>query len=374
MPTPRSIVIVHAMRDWFVLIAHLMVTTVRIVIPGGARAVIAESLLLKHQLLILNRPRRKAPRLHTLDRILLGLSAMLVSPQRMLKVAVVLKPATLLRFHRALIRRKYQWLFSASTRRRPGPKGPSNELIAVILKIKRLNPRFGCPRIAQQISHAFGLEIDKDVVRRILANHPLPKSGGSGPSWLSAIAESRDSLWSVDLFRCESILLKSFWVMVVMDVYTRRIVGFGVEPTPIDGISVCRMFNQARYGQPLPKRLSSDHDPLFRFHRWRANLRVLDIEELKPIPFVPRSHPFVERLIGTLRREYLDRTFFWNGVDLHRKLDRFATYCNERRVHAGLSGRTPLDRCGATPGQPANLDHFAWRSDCSGLFHTPIAA
>jgi transposase InsO family protein len=362
------------MRDWLVLIVHLIVTTIRTVTPGGARAVIAESLLLKHQLLILNRSRKKAPKLRALDRILLGLGAMLVSPQRILKVAVAIRPATLLRFHRALVRRKYQWLFSSKTRRRPGPKGPSKELIAAILEIKRLNPRFGCPRIAQQISHAFGLEIDKDVVRRILANHPLPKSGGEGPSWLSAIAEARDSLWSLDLFHCESILLKSFWVMVVMDVFTRRIVGFGVEPAHIDGISVCRMFNQARYGQTLPKHLSSDHDPLFRFHRWRANLRVLDIEELKSVPFVPRSHPFIERLIGTLRREYLDQTFFWNGPDLHRKLDRFAAYYNQRRVHAGLGGRTPFEQGGATACQPANLDHFAWRSECSGLFHTPIAA
>jgi transposase InsO family protein len=159
-----------------------------------------------------------------------------------------------------------------------------------------------------------------------------------------------------------------------MDVFTRRIVGFGVEPAHIDGISVCRMFNQARSGQPLPKRLSSDHDPLFRFHRWRANLRVLDIEELKSVPFVPRSHPFIERLIGTLRREYVDQTFFWNGLDLHRKLDRFAVYYNEWRVHAGLSGRTPFERCRKTAGRPANLEHFAWRSDCSGLFHMPIAA
>ena len=67
------------MRDWLILIAHLMVTAVRIVIPG-ARAIITESLLLKHQLLILNRPRKKASRLHTLDRILLGLIAILVSP------------------------------------------------------------------------------------------------------------------------------------------------------------------------------------------------------------------------------------------------------------------------------------------------------
>jgi transposase InsO family protein len=362
------------MRDGFVLLAHLIVTIIKIVAPGGARAVVAESLLLKHQLLILNRARRKAPPLRALDRILLGLGAILVSPQRILKVAVVLRPTTLLRFHRALVRRKYQWLFSAKIGRRPGPKGPSEELIAAVLEIKRLNPRFGCPRIAQQISHAFGLEIDKDVVRRILAQYRHPKRGGQGPSWLSAFAEARDSIWSVDLFRCESIVLKSFWVMVVMDVFTRRIVGFGVEPAHIDGVSVCRMFNQARYDQPLPKRLSTDHDPLFRFHRWRANLRILEIEELKSVPFVPRSHPFIERLIGTLRREYLDHTFFWNGLDLHRKLDRFAAYYNQCRVHAGLDGQTPLERRCTTAFQPANLQHFAWRSDCSGLFHTPIAA
>jgi putative transposase len=81
-----------------------------------------------------------------------------------------------------------------------------------------------------------------------------------------------------------------------------------------------------------------------------------------------------EHLIGTLRREYLDQTIFWNGLDLRRKLNRFATYYNQRRVHAGLSGRTPVARCGTTAGQPANLDHYAWRPDCFGLFHTPTAA
>jgi len=72
--------------------------------------------------------------------------------------------------------------------------------------------------------------------------------------------------------------------------------------------------------------------------------------------------------------QYLDQTFFWNSLDLHRKLVRFAAYYSERRVHAGLSGWTPFERCGETAHQRADLDHFAWRSDCSGLFHTPIAA
>src|SRR5258708_10478740 len=197
------------MRDWLVLMAHLIVTIIKVMAPGAARAVVAESLLLKHQLLILNRSRKKAPKLRALDRILLGMGALLISPQRILKVAVAIRPSTLLRFHRALVRRKYQWLFSGKPRRRPGPKGPSQELIAAILEIKRLNPSFGCPRIAQQISHAFGLEINTDVVRRILARHPLPKSGGQGPSWLSPIAEARASLCSLDLFPCHSILLNT---------------------------------------------------------------------------------------------------------------------------------------------------------------------
>lgn len=76
----------------------------------------------------------------------------------------------------------------------------------------KCNPHFGCPRIAQQMAHAFGVEIGKDVVRRILAQHFRPPSGTEGPSWLTLIGDMKDSLWSVDLFRCESIVLKSYWV------------------------------------------------------------------------------------------------------------------------------------------------------------------
>src|SRR6266404_2133945 len=135
------------MRDGLVLLAHLIVTIIKVMAPGGARAVVAESLLLKHQLLVLTRSRRKAPPLRALDPILLGLGAILVSHQRILKVAVAIRPSTLLRFHRALVRRKYQWLFSSKTGRRPGPKGPSKELIAAVLEIKRLNPRLAAPAL-----------------------------------------------------------------------------------------------------------------------------------------------------------------------------------------------------------------------------------
>ena len=92
---------------------------------------------------------------------------------------------------------------------------------------------------------------------------------------LTFFGHMKDSLHSIDLFRCESVALQTYWVLVVMDQYTRRIVGFGVHAGIVDGVAVCRMFNRAIRGQATPKYLSSDHDPLYRFHQWQANLRVL---------------------------------------------------------------------------------------------------
>ena len=364
------------MRDVLLLAIHLFVTIVKLMRPGGLRAVAAESLLLKHQLLISNRSRQRAPNVTTLDRFVLGLAALFVNPRRFPKLGALIRPATLLKFHRALVDGKYRRLFSsASSRLKPGPKGPSAEIIAAIIDLKSRNPKFGCVRIAQQIAHAFGVVIDKDVVRRVLAKHFRSNGSGSdGPSWLTLIAQSKDSLWSVDMFRCESILLQTHWVLVVMDVFTRRIIGFGVAPANIDGIFVCRMFNHAIAGQSLPKHLSTDNDPLFRFHRWLANLRVLEIDEIKSVPYVPVSHPFIERLIGTVRREYLDRMFFWNSADLARKLGEFRDYYNAHRVHRSLNGTTPAQFAGASSPAPASLKNYAWRLHCRGLFQTPVAA
>jgi len=300
------------MRELLLLAIHLIVTIAKLLRPGGVRSVAAESLLLKQQIIIGNRSRRRAPNLTSLDRFVLGLITMFIRPHRIPKLSAILKPTTLFKLHKALVDRKYRLLFSSTGhRRKPGPKGPAPELVAAIVEMKVRNPKFGCVRIAQQISQAFSVEIDKDVVRRVLAQHYRPgDSGSSGPSWLTVIAHSKDSLWSVDLFRCESILLRSYWVLVVMDVFTRKIIGFGVAREYIDGASVCRMFNEAVACQPRPKHISTDHDPLFRFNRWLANLRILEIDEIKSVPYTPTSHPFIKRLIGTIRREYLDRQFF----------------------------------------------------------------
>ena len=131
------------------------------------------------------------------------------------------------------------------------------------------------------------MDINKDVVRRILGKHYRPQSGSGGPSWLTFIGQTKDSLWSIDLFRCESLKLRTHWVLVVMDQFTRRIIGFGIHRGIVDGPSLCSMFRRAIRGKSLPKYLSTGHDPLYRFHQWQANLRVLEVMEIKTVPYVP---------------------------------------------------------------------------------------
>jgi transposase InsO family protein len=199
-------------------------------------------------------------------------------------------------------------------------------------------------------------------------------SGDGGPSWLTFICHMKDSLGSVDQFRCESLLLRSYWVLVVMDQFTRRLIGFGVHAGDVDGVALCCMFNRATSRMGAPRYLSSDHDPLFRYHRWQANLRVLDIQEVKSLPYAPFSHPFVERLIGTLRREYLDHIFFWNVADLERKLTDFQVYFNRSRVHSALDGDTPAVVSGDAVTSSAELGNFRWQTHCRGLYQLPVAA
>jgi transposase InsO family protein len=134
------------------------------------------------------------------------------------------------------------------------------------------------------------------------------------------------------------------------------------------------MFNKIVSGITPPKYLSSDNDPLFEYHRWQANLRVLEVDEIKTGPEVPISHAFIERLFGTVRREFLDHILFWNSLDLERKLGEFQYYYNEERVHASLGGDTPAEIAGDSVTPRAKIDDFRWRTHCRGLVQLPIAA
>ena len=96
--------------------------------------------------------------------------------------------------------------------------------------------------------------------------------------------------------------------------------------------------------------------------------------EIKTVPYVPLSHPFVERLIGTIRREFLDCVPFWNAHDLQQKLRNFQEYYNRVRVHRGLDGATPDVASANAEPRVARLDDYRWKSYCGGLYQLPAAA
>jgi putative transposase len=98
------------------------------------------------------------------------------------------------------------------------------------------------------------------------------------------------------------------------------------------------------------------------------------VEAVRTVPNAPWSHPFVERLIGTLRREFLDHLLFWNAADLERKLGLYQRYYNRWRSHQGLEGDTPEEKAGSSGPKPIQLGGYAWQSHCHGLFELPIAA
>ena len=120
------------MKAAILLLAHLLVRAAMLIRPGRVKAVLAENLLLKHQLLILRRPRRRAPNLRPTDRLLFGFATLFLNSRRLLRAAIVLQPSTLLCFHRQLVSLKCRFLYSSYPRCNPGPKGPAPELIEVI--------------------------------------------------------------------------------------------------------------------------------------------------------------------------------------------------------------------------------------------------
>ena len=84
--------------------------------------------------------------------------------------------------------------------------------------------------------------------------------------------------------------------------------------------------------------------------------------------------PFIERLIGSVRRDILDKTFYWNAYDLQNKLELFQNYYNEERCHHGIDGITPLNKADESPSTVVFIDNYRWKKHCRGLFELPIAA
>jgi len=364
------------MKTLILITIHILVTLLKLCLRGGLRRIVAENIFIKQQLIVVKRSMKKCPALSPVERLIFGFWAGILSPSRLLKSAVIIKPATLYKFHKWLVKLKYRKLFNPNKYKKPGPKGPSQEVIDLILAIKNKNPEYGCPKIALMVVNTFGIEIDKDDVRRVLDKYykpGKPTSPSKGPSWLTFFGDMKDSLWSLDFFRLESVSLQTHWVMIVMDQYSRRIIGFAVKAGSLSGMDIAMMFLETM-GETIPTFLSTDNDPLFKSTMWQFVIYGLELNPLKSEPRKPWTHPFVERLIGSCRREYTDNIFFFGEVDLRRKLKKYQEYFNKGRVHYGLSGNVPSQRVGDIAIKQAEVSNYRWKSYCNGRYKVPLAA
>jgi hypothetical protein len=149
----------------------VIITIIRLSQPGGLRSVVAESALLRHQVLILNPGRKRAPNLRSSDHILAGLCTLFMRPARVFRSAIAFKTSTLLNFHQMLVKHKYRLLFSPKQIHRPGLKGPTKELIDTVVEMKRRNRTWGLQANRSADRPGIRRNIDKDVVRRILATY-----------------------------------------------------------------------------------------------------------------------------------------------------------------------------------------------------------
>jgi hypothetical protein len=180
--------------------------------------------------------------------------------------------------------------------------------------LKQRNAHFGCPRIAQQINKAFGINIDKDVVRRVLAKHYRPAPYDSGPSWLTFLRHTRDSLCSIALFQRKSILPTIHSIPLAIGQFTRRLIGCGISGCHFDQLVACSLSDAGIPVVDDSKSLSPIHDPPFSHHRCRGKL--LGVGHTRTVAIFPRAPPVSEPRIRTRRRNHHDYRSNYSAIGL----------------------------------------------------------
>jgi transposase InsO family protein len=211
---------------------------------SSRRKLVAEVIALRAQLIVQRRKSPRSPRLSPVNRLILAIACAFVPKRILSRTFIIVKPATVLKFHRWLVEKKYSKLYR-NHKPRTGRPPLSKTVRTLILEIKEKNPSFGCPQIASLIFDRTGISVSEETVRRTLMRF-YTGSPGRGPSWLSFLSTQANSLWSLDLFQVDSVFLSTHWVLVVMDQWSRQIVGFAVSHRPVTAMSLTQMFTSMR--------------------------------------------------------------------------------------------------------------------------------
>ncbi len=318
----------------------------------GRAALHTEILALRQQVAVLKRNKPR-PSLRVADRIFWVILSCLWPGWR--HSLVIVKPETVIAWHRKGFRLFWTW---KSRRGKPGRPPVSREIRDLIRRMSRENTLWGAPRIHGELLK-LGFSISQAGVSKYMVRHPSPPS----QSWRTFLTNHADCMASIDFFVVPTATFRLLFGFIVLHHERRRIVHFGVTANPTM-VWVAQQIREAFPWETTPRYLLRDRDGVYGFE-FRDRVVTMAIEEVVTAPRSPWQNPYVERVIGTIRRECLDHVIILNERHLRHILGSYLDYYHGSRTHLSLDKDTPDGR----PVQPAGCGRVVSLSQVGGLHH-----
>jgi putative transposase len=317
----------------------------------------AEILLLRHQLIVLQRQGQVRPKLSWTDRAFIALLIDVIPKHRRGSLRLIVTPQTVLRWHRDLVARRWA---AKSRHKHPGRPRTHRSITASVLRLAKENPSWGYRRIHGELA-GLGIRVAPSTVWEILTKAGIPPAPRrAGPTWVQFLRAQAQAILATDFFAVDLLDGTSAYVLAVTEHATRRIRILGVTGHPND-VWVTQMARNLM--MDLDERLDTvkfllrDRDTKFTA-AFDAVFTGADIRILRSPIRAPRANAIMERWIGSCRRELLDQTLIWNQRHLLRVLREYENHYNSHRPHRSLGQAAPLK---LLPAAVTDLDSFRLR-------------
>ncbi len=316
----------------------LFATILRILFSGfqSRDQLLLQNLALRHQLMVLQRsvPR---PNLKRADRLLWVLLRRCWSGWQ--RVLVIVEPRTVVAWHRAVFRCFWRW----KSRRRTGRPPVNHELIGLIRRMWQANPTWGSRRIQAELAK-LGIPVSDSTVRKY-----RPRTRRADQTWKTFLQNHVKELVAVDFFTVPTATFRVLYVFLILAHERHKILHFNITEAPSGVWAAQQMVEAFPYTTP-PRYLIRDRDTIYGADFVRR-VEGLGLKQKLISPQSPWQNPLVERLIGSLRRECLDRLIVLNEEHLRRRLTDFVNYYHCHRTHGSLEQDGPEPRAVESPEQ-----------------------
>ncbi len=293
-------------------------------------AIAAENLALRQQLGVLQRS-VKRPRLRQRDRIFWVWLSRLWADWR--PSLIIVEPDTVLRWHRDGFRPYWRW----KSRKKPGRPKIDAEIRSLIRQMSRENATWGAPRIQSELA-LLGYTVDQSTVAKYMHQHRKPPS----QTWRTFLENHVPDIAAIDFFVVATVRFRLLYCLIVLRHDRRRVVHFNVTAHPTACWTAQHVVEAFPYDE-APRFLIRDHDGIYGLD-FRERIEHMGIEEVVIAYRSPWQSPYVERLIGSIRRECLDRVIVFNEAHLIRILAAYFAYYHESRAHLSLERNAPMPR------------------------------